>query len=135
MKISEVKIQKGSGYGHYVITGNVNGVNVNVGTTDSEAYDYLNNEDYPEKQQQALEHCEMKLEQAFRNMDAVKKTWKFGTYAYFAYYVNGVLIGEMSEHKNNCGVEYFQNLPEGEDNAEEDGIIVMDIPENILANY
>ena len=68
MKTTEITIKRASGYGQYIITGLVNGVEVSARTTDSEAFDYLNDEDYPEKQDAAIEHCTWKLEQAFENI-------------------------------------------------------------------
>ena len=68
MKTTEITIKRASGYGQYIITGLVNGVEVTARTTDSEAFDYLNDEDYPEKQEAAIEHCTWKLEQAFENL-------------------------------------------------------------------
>jgi hypothetical protein len=68
MKTTDITITRLSGYGQYLITGVVNGVEVTARTTDSEAFDYLNDDDYPEKQQQAIEHCTYKLEQAFENL-------------------------------------------------------------------
>jgi hypothetical protein len=68
MKTTDITITRLSGYGQYLIIGVVNGVEVTARTTDSEAFDYLNDDDYPEKQQQAIEHCTYKLEQAFENL-------------------------------------------------------------------
>lgn len=66
--ITDIQIKRTSSYGRYIITGEVNGIEVKASTTDSEAFDYLNNEDYPEQQAQAVEHCEMKLIEAFENL-------------------------------------------------------------------
>lgn len=66
--ITQIQIKRTSSYGRYIITGEVNGIEVKVSTTDSEAFDYLNNEDYPEKQAQAIEHCECKLVESFQNL-------------------------------------------------------------------
>jgi hypothetical protein len=68
MTTTDITIKRASGYGQYLITGVVNGVEVIARTTDSEAFDYLNDDDYLEKQQQAIEHCTYKLEQAFENL-------------------------------------------------------------------
>ena len=65
---TEITIKRANGYGHYLISGVVNGVEVSARTTDSEAFDYLNDEDYPEKQEAAIENCTCKLEQAFENL-------------------------------------------------------------------
>jgi hypothetical protein len=68
MTTTDITIKRSNGYGQYLISGVVNGVEVTARTTDSEAFDYLNDDDYPEKQQQAIEHCMYKLEQAFENL-------------------------------------------------------------------
>jgi len=68
MKISEITIKRTSSYGHYRVTGVVEGTEVSCITTNSEAFDYLNDEDYPEKQSAAQEHCEMILELTYENL-------------------------------------------------------------------
>lgn len=68
MKIENVKISRTSSYGHYRVTGVVEGTEVSCITTDSEAFDYLNDEDYPEKQADAQAHCEMILELTYQNL-------------------------------------------------------------------
>jgi len=66
--ITNQSIKKGNGYGQYVISGTVNGVDfTGIRTTDSMAYDYFNDEDYPEQQEEAIAHVNMKLETAFDN--------------------------------------------------------------------
>lgn len=65
MTTTDITIKRASGYGQYLISGVVNGVEVTARTTDSEAFDYLNDDDYPEKQQQAIEHCMYKLELSY----------------------------------------------------------------------
>lgn len=61
MTATEITIRRTSSYGRYEINGVVNGVEVTAITTDAEAFDYLNDEDYPEKQEQAIKHCTWKL--------------------------------------------------------------------------
>jgi len=68
MKVTEISIKRTSSYGHYRINGLVNGTEVSCITTDSEAFDYLNDEDYPEKQEEAWAHCERKLIETFNNL-------------------------------------------------------------------
>ena len=63
--ITDVQIKRGSGYGHYIISGNVDGNFIEATTTDSEAFDWLNDDSDLEMQAQAIKHCEMKLEMAF----------------------------------------------------------------------
>jgi len=61
MKIENIQIKRTSSHWHYRITGEVNGIEVSCITTDSEAFDYLNDEDNEYKSQRALAHCECKL--------------------------------------------------------------------------
>ena len=69
MKTTEnIKIKRTSSYGRYVVTGMVNGIEISAITNDSEAFDYLNDEDNQEKHEQALAHCEYKLIQAYENL-------------------------------------------------------------------
>ena len=68
MKVTEISIKRTSSYGHYRINGLVNGTEVSCITTDSEAFDYLNDEEYPEKQEEAEAHCERKLIETFNNL-------------------------------------------------------------------
>ncbi len=68
MKTTEIKIERTRSYGHYRITGIVNGIEVSAITTDSEAFDYLNDEDNEYKSAMALAHCECKLIQAYENL-------------------------------------------------------------------
>ena len=68
MKIENVKISRTSSYGHYRVTGEVEGTEVSCITTDSEAFDYLNDYDDAEKQAAAQDHCEMILELTYQNL-------------------------------------------------------------------
>jgi len=68
MKTTEIKIERTRSYGHYRITGMVNGIEVSAITTDSEAFDYLNDEDNEYKSAMALAHCEIKLIQTYENL-------------------------------------------------------------------
>ena len=68
MNTTEIRIERTRSYGHYHITGMVNGIEVSAITTDSEAFDYLNDEDNQEKHEQALAHCKMKLELTYENL-------------------------------------------------------------------
>lgn len=68
MTTENVRIERTKSYGHYRVTGTINGTEVSCITTDSEAFDYLNDEDYPEKQAAAQAHCEMILELAYENL-------------------------------------------------------------------
>jgi len=46
------------------------------------------------------------------------KSWKYGTYAHTIFYSDGEEIKTISDHKNQCGDEWFNNLPEDEESAE-----------------
>jgi hypothetical protein len=68
MKVTVIGMRRTSSYGHYRIIGLVNGIEVTCITTDSEAFDYLNDHDYPEKHKEAIAHCERKLIETFNNL-------------------------------------------------------------------
>jgi hypothetical protein len=68
MKTTEIKIERTKSYGHYRVTGLVNGIEVSAITTDSEAFDYLNDEDNQEKHERALNHCITKLINTYENL-------------------------------------------------------------------
>lgn len=61
MKTENIQIRRTSSYGHYRITGEVNGIELSCITTDSETFDYLNDEDNEYKSAMAMAHCECKL--------------------------------------------------------------------------
>lgn len=63
----EFTINRTSIYGHYRIESNYKGVNINVITTDSEAYDYINDESNREKHRDALRHCYYKIVEAYND--------------------------------------------------------------------
>jgi hypothetical protein len=67
MNISEITIKRTSSYGRYQITGEVNGTEVTAFTTDSEAFDYFHDDDFPEKQDEAINHCKWTLQDAYEN--------------------------------------------------------------------
>ena len=70
IEISNVTISRGNGYGQYIVSGLVNGEYIEVPTTDSEAFDWLNDDSNEEKHQEAIAHCNMKLEMAYeRKLD------------------------------------------------------------------
>ena len=63
----EFNMIRGIGYGQYYIVSRYNGVDLKVHTTDSEAWDYINNDSNKEKHMEALRHCYMKIKQAYEN--------------------------------------------------------------------
>jgi len=68
MKTTEIRIERTKSYGHYRVTGVVEGTEVSCITTNSEAFDYLNDYEDAEKQAEAQAHCEMILELTFENL-------------------------------------------------------------------
>lgn len=68
MKTENMKIERTKSYGHYRVSGIVNGVEVSAITTDSEAFDYFNDEDNEYKNAMAIAHCECLLIQTFENL-------------------------------------------------------------------
>lgn len=68
MKIENIEIKRTSSYGRYMVTGIVNGIEVRAITTDSETFDYLNDEDNEYKNAMAIAHCECKLIEAYENI-------------------------------------------------------------------
>jgi hypothetical protein len=67
-QIENISINRTSSYGRYVIKGTVNGVGVAASTTNSEAFDWLNDDSNDEKHQDAIAYCESKLESAYEQM-------------------------------------------------------------------
>lgn len=51
-------------------------------------------------------------------MKITKKSYKFGTYAYTEYRVNGEIVKTISEEKRNCGTSWFNDLPSEEESEE-----------------
>lgn len=68
MTTENVRIERTKSYGHYRVTGTIDGVEVSCITTDSEAFDYLNDDENIEKQAAAQAHCEMILELTYENL-------------------------------------------------------------------
>ena len=58
---------RGNGYCQYYIISRYKGVDLKVHTTDSEAWDYINDDSNKEKQMGALRHCYFKIRQAYEN--------------------------------------------------------------------
>lgn len=63
--ITNQTIKRGSGYGQYLISGTVNGVEVKAHTTDSEAFDWFKDDSNEEMHNEAIAHVNMKLELAY----------------------------------------------------------------------
>lgn len=63
-----LQIQRSSGYGHYVITANYRGKFIEAQTTDSQAFDWLNDDSDKAKHQEAKRHCYNKIVQAYNGL-------------------------------------------------------------------
>lgn len=66
--ITEQAIKRGNGYGQYIVTGRVNGIEVTARTTDSETFDWFSDDSNEEKHQDAVESVNMMLEIAYDNL-------------------------------------------------------------------
>lgn len=66
--IEEITIEKTASYGHYIIKGVYKGVNLSVLTTDSECFDWLNDESNKEKHIEAKKHAYMKLMERYNQI-------------------------------------------------------------------
>lgn len=56
------------GYGQYLIKGIVNGVSISVHSTNSEAFDWFNDDSNIEKHEEAIYAVNMALELAYNNL-------------------------------------------------------------------
>ena len=62
------EMKRGYGYGQYFIEAFYKGKNIKVHTTDSEAWDWINDDSNKEKHQDALRHCYTKIVEAYNNL-------------------------------------------------------------------
>lgn len=65
--INNISIQKTTRYGHFELSGIVNGNIIKIITTNSEAFDWLNDDENEEKHLEAIEYCNRMLEMAYNN--------------------------------------------------------------------
>jgi len=63
-----LSIEKTSGYGQYIISATYKGKDLRVHTTDSECYDWLDDDSNKEKHQEAKRHAYSKIVQAYENL-------------------------------------------------------------------
>lgn len=56
------------GYGQYEVFGVMNGIEIAVHSTNSEAFDYWRDEDRPEKQQEALNYIKRRIEARYEEL-------------------------------------------------------------------
>jgi hypothetical protein len=61
----EFSMRHGYGYGRYIIEADYKGKHIEVETTDSEAYDWLDDDSNKEKHRDALRHCYYKVRDAY----------------------------------------------------------------------
>ena len=54
-------------YGHFYLDGVVNGEKIRVVTTDSEAFDWYNDDSNEEKHLEAVQYCKSQLIEAYQN--------------------------------------------------------------------
>ena len=62
------EMRKGNGYGQYVIEARYRGQNIKVRPTDSEAWDWINDDSNKEKHNDARRHCYLKIVEAYNNL-------------------------------------------------------------------
>lgn len=63
-----LEISKTNGYGQYIIKANYKGEQVKAHTTDSECFDWLNDDSDKEKHQEAKRHAYNKIVEAYANL-------------------------------------------------------------------
>jgi hypothetical protein len=64
----ELAISRANGYGQYYITANYKGKKIKAYTTDSECFDWLNDDSNKEKHQEAKQHAYFMIVNAYENM-------------------------------------------------------------------
>jgi hypothetical protein len=68
--ITDIRVRRTSSYGRYIISGIVNGEEIETYSNDSETFDRYNDDSDLEKQAEAIQHCEMRLQMAYeRKLD------------------------------------------------------------------
>lgn len=65
--IENASIKRGSGYGQYIVTGTVNGVEVTARTTNSEAFDWFDDDSNEEKHIDAVDYVNSLLDRTYEN--------------------------------------------------------------------
>lgn len=63
----EFSVSHTHSYGRYIIDANYRGKHIRVSTTDSEAWDWLDDDSDKEKHRDALRHCYNKITAAYYN--------------------------------------------------------------------
>jgi hypothetical protein len=62
-----LEISRGNGYGQYIVSATYRGKQIQAHTTDSEAFDWLNDDSNKAMHQQAKKHCYNKIVSAYQN--------------------------------------------------------------------
>lgn len=65
INIKNMTVSKTKMYGRFMITGLVNGQNVEITTTNSMAYDWYNDDEDIEKMEEAIAYCQNRLIDAY----------------------------------------------------------------------
>lgn len=65
--IENASIKRGKGYGQYVVTGTINGVEVSAHTTNSEAFDWFDDDSNFEKHVEAVDYVGDLLKRTYKN--------------------------------------------------------------------
>lgn len=66
--ITNQNIKRGNGYGQYIVTGIVNGVDVTAHTTNSEAFDWFDDDSSDEKHIDAICYVDGLLVSTYENL-------------------------------------------------------------------
>lgn len=64
----EMDMVRGTGYGQYEIYAKYKGILIKTHTTDSEAWDYFNDDSNKKKHRNALRHCYYKIVNAYNQI-------------------------------------------------------------------
>lgn len=65
--IENASIGRGNGYGQYIVTGTINGVEVSAHTTNSEAFDWFDDDSNFEKHVEAVDYVGDLLKRTYKN--------------------------------------------------------------------
>jgi hypothetical protein len=66
--ITNQNIKRGNGYGQYIVTGIVNGVDVTAHTTNSEAFDWFDDDSDMDKHQASIDYVDSLLVSTYENL-------------------------------------------------------------------
>lgn len=60
-------MSRASGYGHYIVSATYRGKQINAHTTDSEAWDWLDDDTDKQRHREAKKHCYNKIKTTYEN--------------------------------------------------------------------